>query len=229
MEVQDGFIVGLDNYCDRWCETCRLTSYCRSFALEVELEARHDPNLAGARTQTFERLLPRYAETVETAEPLAARPRGDERSAMHHHEIKSEHRLLMARAEAYAFQAAQALPQAGSTSEVDRAIQIIARSCFFACGKIYRALIGVAQPWGDGLDANGSAKAAMLALDRSQAAWRRLIEASAVRGEAAGALIADLNWLGRELERLFPHARAFVRPGLDEPEAVGRLLASNEG
>ena len=25
MEVQDGFIVGIFNYCDRWCERCPLT------------------------------------------------------------------------------------------------------------------------------------------------------------------------------------------------------------
>ena len=34
MEIRDGFIVGVFNYCDRWCETCALTSYCRVFAMD---------------------------------------------------------------------------------------------------------------------------------------------------------------------------------------------------
>jgi hypothetical protein len=36
-------------------------------------------------------------------------------------------------------------------------------------------------------------------------------------------LIADLIWLTDELERLFPRARAFVRPVFDEPEVAARL------
>ena len=37
METQDGFIVGVYNYCDRWCERCLLTSRCRVFAEEQRL------------------------------------------------------------------------------------------------------------------------------------------------------------------------------------------------
>ena len=32
METQDGFIIGVYNYCDRWCERCSLASRCRVFA-----------------------------------------------------------------------------------------------------------------------------------------------------------------------------------------------------
>src|SRR5262245_59347953 len=45
MEVRDGFIVGIFDYCDRWCETCAFTSRCRLFADVAELEASLDPNL----------------------------------------------------------------------------------------------------------------------------------------------------------------------------------------
>ena len=46
MDVQDGFIVGIYNYCDRWCETCSFTSRCRVFADRAELEAQSDPQLS---------------------------------------------------------------------------------------------------------------------------------------------------------------------------------------
>ena len=45
MDIQDGFIVGIFNYCDRWCERCALTSYCGLFADHAEMEASLDPNL----------------------------------------------------------------------------------------------------------------------------------------------------------------------------------------
>jgi hypothetical protein len=45
MEVRDGFIVGVYNYCDRWCERCALTSHCRLFADGAEAEASLDPAL----------------------------------------------------------------------------------------------------------------------------------------------------------------------------------------
>ena len=38
--------------------------------------------------------------------------------------------------------------------------------------------------------------------------------------------VAELEWLTRELDQAFPRARAFVRPGFDEPEALARLEAS---
>src|SRR5262245_29959549 len=45
MEVRDGFIVGIFNYCDRWCEACAFTSRCRLFADIAETEASLDPGL----------------------------------------------------------------------------------------------------------------------------------------------------------------------------------------
>ncbi|HTV00428.1 MAG TPA: hypothetical protein VMF13_07835, partial [Luteitalea sp.] len=43
MELLDGYIVGIFNYCDRWCERCPLTSRCRVFASTVEMDASDDP------------------------------------------------------------------------------------------------------------------------------------------------------------------------------------------
>src|ERR1051325_6177875 len=46
MDIQDGFIVGIFNYCDGWCERCAFTSYCRLFADRAEMEARLDAHHA---------------------------------------------------------------------------------------------------------------------------------------------------------------------------------------
>lgn len=64
-------------------------------------------------------------------------------------------------------------------------------------------------------DWNGSAKVALISIERSETAWRVIAQASgaATAASLAGAL-ADLEWLVRAE---FPHADAFVRPGFDEP------------
>jgi hypothetical protein len=35
-EKDSGYIPGIYNYCDRWCERCRFTARCRTFAMEEE-------------------------------------------------------------------------------------------------------------------------------------------------------------------------------------------------
>lgn len=42
MEVFDRFIIGVYNYCDRWCERCALTNRCRLFADQTEMEFEAD-------------------------------------------------------------------------------------------------------------------------------------------------------------------------------------------
>jgi hypothetical protein len=70
-------------------------------------------------------------------------------------------------------------------------------------------------------DCDGSAKIALIAMDRSIAAWSGLREA--LGGDDADGildLLAQLAKIRRETEKLFPQARSFVRPGFDEPLAA---------
>jgi hypothetical protein len=64
MEIQDGFIVGIFNYCDGWCVACAFTSRCRLFADKVEMEARQDPGL-----KALVEAPPRTCRTQETLAP----------------------------------------------------------------------------------------------------------------------------------------------------------------
>lgn len=69
-------------------------------------------------------------------------------------------------------------------------------------------------------DSDGSAKIALLAMDRSIAAWSGL--RTALGGESADNILdflAQLAAIRREAEKLFPEARAFVRPGFDQEPA----------
>src|SRR5262245_45701799 len=45
MEIEDGYVDGIYNYCDRWCERCAYSRWCRLFADGAEREAALDPNM----------------------------------------------------------------------------------------------------------------------------------------------------------------------------------------
>jgi hypothetical protein len=70
-------------------------------------------------------------------------------------------------------------------------------------------------------DSDGSAKIALIAIDRSIAAWSALRLALG-QDESDGILdlLVELAAVRREMEKLFPQARAFVRPGFDEQRDV---------
>ena len=66
------------------------------------------------------------------------------------------------------------------------------------------------------MDSNGSAKVALVALDRSIAAWRALQISLAEKSETIKPILIELSGLRVAVEERFPRARDFIRPGLDE-------------
>jgi hypothetical protein len=111
-------------------------------------------------------------------------------------------------------------------------IAVISWFASLNASKIYRALTGLAEDdpndreWP--ADHDGSAKVAMLGIERSHTAWLRLIEQQRAAAGEAQPFLADLVWLGAELEEIFPNARAFVRPAFDEVDEVARLLKAQD-
>jgi hypothetical protein len=72
--MASGYIDGIFNYCDRWCERCPLTARCRQFAFEEELKRTDDEN--AAFWKVFEDLRERHTE--HAAEFLAELPADDD-------------------------------------------------------------------------------------------------------------------------------------------------------
>jgi hypothetical protein len=103
------------------------------------------------------------------------------------------------------------------------AIEIVAHDTYLVGAKLHRALAGRDRRLADEdndhgpvqNDWNGSAKVALISLERSQAAWRIIAEATG--GQTPGLLAASTMDLQAMVERAFPDAWAFVRPGFDEP------------
>ena len=238
MDVQDGFILGIDNYCDRWCETCSFTSRCRLFADGAELEARHDPLLkAVAEAPLLPQDLPPppppwMQELIDEMNKRAAEPISKEELKALEPNIPPEHEWIERRAREYGNRVHAWLEGRGflSIDEPNDPRAVIGWFQYSIGSKTHRALRGLAyddqeaRDWPG--DHDGSAKVALLGIERSHGAWLEL----AYRGVASPAdiepFIADLIWLSDELERVFPRARAFVRPGLDEPDEVAKLQAA---
>ena len=98
---------------------------------------------------------------------------------------------------------------------------------FFVAAKVHRAfhsildLDGYEDP--DELsdpqsDANGSAKVALIAVERSILAWTYLLNTN--NAAVIKPHIEQLETIKSMVERKFPNARDFVRPGFDEIETV---------
>lgn len=233
VDVRHGFIVGIFNYCDRWCDACEFTSRCRLFADKVEIEASADPGLrALVEAPPLEPPPPPppwLAELLHEMDDAIGKQETD--SEPFERPIPPEHLIIEARAHDYCMRVYQWFQERGLAPPHDPADpeEIILWFHTLMPAKIHRALHGLAndspedRDWP--ADYDGSAKIALLGIDRSHAAWRALVDRCVATDADAARFIADLVWLGEALERVFPNARAFVRPGFDEPDEVAKLLA----
>jgi hypothetical protein len=70
----------------------------------------------------------------------------------------------------------------------------------------------------DSGDASGSAKVALIGMDRSITAWAELLRQLPDEEDRILPLLQELSRLRREVERAFPGARVFLRPGFDTGE-----------
>ena len=239
MELRDGFIVGVFNYCDSWCDSCPFTSRCRVFADIAETEASRDPNLKPVVDA------PPIAKEVPPPPPAWLQELLDEANAVaapgipesfferRGARLTPEHLAIDHRAEGYSRRARQWLaagvPDSGEAGD-PRAV--IGWFHMLIHVKAMRALHGQVEAdpsdrdWP--ADHDGSAKVALIGIDRSHNAWLDLVDGGFASPEEAFPFIEDLSWLRDALERMFPKARAFVRPGFDEPDEVARLRDSLE-
>lgn len=107
----------------------------------------------------------------------------------------------------------------GEAQDISDAVEVIQWYQHFIYVKLARALQGLFRREKDDIemhDANGSAKVALEATDRSISAWGRLLEHFPEREEKILSVLVHLQRLRVTTETTFPDARAFIRSGLDE-------------
>ncbi len=118
---------------------------------------------------------------------------------------------------------------AGIEIDAQDAFEVIRWYQFFIAAKIFRAVLGSDEelrgmyPDDEGdeanpaqTDANGSAKIALIAIERSLGAWRILQSCVPDKTDSIAPLMATLENLRSGVEEALPLARDFIRPGFDE-------------
>lgn len=227
MEIRDGFIVGVFHYCDRWCEQCPLTSRCRMFSslAEIDLEDRGESRLTRERRRLAVQLVEYQTEAEELRE--SAPTPGE--CVGHLPELEPTSGVDP-EVEATGDGLRKKLRQLSMSFNpaVRNAVESIRYYSLFVPTKMMRALAQVARdgPGQRQSDANGSAKVAILALERMEGAWQVLIDTHHVSAKVAGPFLAEIAHMQRNLNRALPNAREFVRPGFDELEEVKMLDAA---
>ncbi len=242
-----GFISGIYNYCDRWCEKCAFTSRCMNFAMEKEFfpdQASHD-----ARNEDFWEAMSRVFEvTMELLNDLAEEKGIDLDLAMGSVDMEGDGKQrnsadqnicsilagkyakmagewLEANESLTACQGAQIkIPGTVSTLEsvdIKEALEIVCWYQHLIFVKINRALSGMGQASEDSLeddeyDANGSAKVALIGIEKSIAAWGLLQSLLGRDNSELQEILFYLERLRIKIENYFPGAQSFLRPGFDE-------------
>lgn len=111
----------------------------------------------------------------------------------------------------------------GEFAGIEDAVEVIRWYQYQVQVKLLRALHGAFEERPAILDefpkdSDGSAKVALIAMDRSIAAWGELHRQFPEAQDDILDILVQLDRLRRKTEQQFPEARAFVRPGFDETE-----------
>jgi hypothetical protein len=122
---------------------------------------------------------------------------------------------------------------AGQGVGLEEAFEVIRWYQYFIAAKVIRAIRGKKEEEEERCDefpsdADGSAKIALIGIDRSIGAWAVIPRSNRLYTESVYEIISFLDVLRQAVEETFPRARSFIRPGFDsiDPNPEGAVLES---
>jgi hypothetical protein len=234
------YIDFISAYCDRWCERCAFTARCSAFATQAAIAMCGDFDegleLAVGRPYPADGSplpgLPAWLAEYDNGE-LTPAEAADWDRCLKARRARVEETAIMKVAWAFTrlshvwLQSSGDTVRASADEVLQEALTIAAHDAVFITVKLSRALHGrdeyehgeatedhpVQNDW------NGSAKVALISIERSESAWRTIAHAT---GEDTPGVLADqLRDLRVEVEKSFPGAWSFVRPGFDDAAGSG--------
>lgn len=242
------FIPGIYNYCDRWCERCAMTSRCLNYAMGEE---DADPAARDITNQAFwDKLGESFRLTLEMVREKAEEM-GIDLNDIDDKDYREKERLRNELAESHEccrlakdysgrikawFDGVRELfgereadekgypnPEEGSLED---AIQVVHWYQHQIYVKLMRAVRGQLEDRFESLDefpkdSDGSAKVALIGVDRSIGAWGEIRRQMPTGKEGVLEILRNLVVLRKRIEKAFPDARGFVRPGLDRIDLNG--------
>ncbi len=245
LAAEKRFISGIYNYCDRWCERCPHTSRCLNFSISQEDSS--DPETQDIRNKAFWNKLSETLteslellkegakkwgidlETLDSTEEDAENLRARDQAAENHLLSRAAKRYIgivedwLKEKETLFFETAAA---AREGVDLEDALEVIQWYEYFISAKIIRAVRGKVEDDEEmddefPRDSDGSAKIALIAIDRSIAAWAVIRHYVTDGAKEVIDAIAYLDSLRQAVEKTFPNARSFVRPGFDDMTKCG--------
>jgi hypothetical protein len=235
------YIDFISAYCDRWCERCRFTSRCSTFAASAAIAMCGDdvaagpelaagppadmtggPAIAAAPWGLLD-IDAAPAASAESAEPI--RLEWARAARLDSHPLMQAAHALSMTAHRWFVTRHDALYSAARDPVLEEALSLAMHDAVLIAAKLHRALDGRDRAERRGrlndppaqTDWNGSAKVALVCLERSAAAWQVIAQAGT--DDTPSTVAAQMTALVRDVEETFPHARSFVRPGFDEMDA----------
>jgi len=238
MNNNKNLIPGIYNYCDSWCERCKFTQQCATYA------PKENTNLDTSLESIGEIL----AETTEMIHDLAEK-QGIVLDSIDYDNYEEENLKIRKKAEnfkssilskAYIDLATTWLNSSESMlinkteelrqleengisninfekklKDLNEAIEVICWYKHLIYAKIMRASTGTVDNR-DNDDNNGSAKVALIGIERSIVAWAQLLSFFPEQEDKLLDILVHLERLKRHTENEFPNARKFKRPGFDD-------------
>lgn len=252
----DNNIIGIHNYCDRWCERCVFTSKCEVYESTSKLSseqldsdnAEFWDNLSSNFKQTID-LLKKEAEKrgidfseIENYEPSEEEQQNElrKRDFAKKHSVavlsRKYSRLTLAftKEDVDLTEKVRELVKQGhlgiktseeigtTTADIGDAFEVVQWYMFFIEVKIQRALSGKFDEAEDPVDfdfpkdSDGSAKIALIAIEKSMAAYAKLHTYFPEQEDVILNALSILQQIKRGVELGFPKAYSFVRPGFDQ-------------
>lgn len=244
---EPGFIPGIYNYCDRWCEKCALQLRCISFVMGKRMEERGEfgGELGEMKSdEMWKRLKSIFESAYEVLQELAEERGMKVKDICIAEQIDKDFWIgggipvfrkdkLYSRTEdsdvlricrIYEYWADRCLENmlklADKAKEVSADdLEIVNWYVDLMYMKMRQSLYAytVYQEEGGSMDeCNGLTKVALIAIERSVAGWRNIRESYAGDTAEIGHLLVILEQLRTDIERHFPDAREFQRPGFEK-------------
>lgn len=228
----EDIIEGIYNYCDRRCERCRFTTKCLSYVSSPgsnDLSEEETTEYVANNLEATGLMLDEIAGDNDiNLFPLA----GDEKDPERHEPFrdnlsfsanviaKETHKWLQAIEPSTGIRKVNSLKLYDEhRKDYHEALEDILYYLFFVAVKLDRAVM--AFPGSDDdeyreRNSNGSAKVALIAIDRTLKAWGVIVKERPEYEDPILDIIIKNEKLRSDIEKRFPGARSFIRPGLDE-------------
>ncbi len=231
-------IPGIYNYCDRWCEKCPFTSRCLNFEMgeKIKRNINNKDELNKIFWEFFDGNPGRIIESIEK-EILKSEEYEDDEIGYSGDDFEIKHLIAQSNDSAQlALKYLEIVSEwmnrnkdklEGSYSNIERnekvklsdTFEVILWYQYQIYVKIMRALHGKNEDMLEDefpKDSDGSAKVALIGIDRSINAWGKIFMMINEKEENVFNIIQLLVNIQHIVEEEFPNARNFIRPGFDE-------------